>query len=80
MMNESNDRSLLQKVNQRLLRAASGGKTRVTATVRKGDVTLLGTLQYDIQRRNFIKAASSTPGVRRVVDQMQVAAAKPKGQ
>jgi osmotically-inducible protein OsmY len=80
MMNETNDRSLLQKVNQRLARTASGGKTRVSAAVRKGDVTLSGTLQYEIQRRNFVRAVTSVPGVRRVVDQMQVAASKPKGQ
>jgi osmotically-inducible protein OsmY len=79
MLNESNDKGLLQKVNQRLARTASGGRTRVTATIRKGDVTLTGTLQYEIQRKNYVRAASSTPGVRRVIDQMTVEAKKPKG-
>ena len=80
MMNQTDDRVLLQKVNQRLQRTGTGGKTRVTASVRKGDVTLTGTLQYEIQRRNFLRAATSTPGVRRVIDQMVVQASKPKGQ
>ncbi len=79
MFNETNDKSLLQKVNQRLARTGTGGKTRVTATVRKGDVTLAGTIQYDMQRRSFIRAASSVSGVRRVIDQMRVEATKPKG-
>jgi osmotically-inducible protein OsmY len=79
MLNQSNDKSLLQKVNQRLQRTASGGSTRVTATVSKGDVTLRGALQYEIQRKNFVRAATSTPGVRRVIDQMTVEAKKPKG-
>jgi osmotically-inducible protein OsmY len=79
MMNETNDRALLQKVNQRVARSASGGKSRVTASVRKGDVTLTGILQYEMQRRNFVRAATSTPGVRRVIDQMIVEASKPRG-
>ncbi len=79
MMSESNDRNLLQKVNQRLMRAGTGGKTRVVAAVRKGDVTLTGSLQYDMQRRNIVRAATSVPGVRRVIDQMQIAPQTPKG-
>jgi osmotically-inducible protein OsmY len=80
MANEVNDKSLLQKVNQRLGRAGSGGKNRIVATVRRGDVTLSGVLQYEIQRRNVVRAASSVAGVRRVIDQMKVEPKKPKGQ
>ncbi|MBW3595997.1 MAG: BON domain-containing protein [Planctomycetes bacterium] len=79
MMNGTNDKSLLQKVNQRLSRTGTGGKTRVVATVRRGDVTLSGTLQYEIQRKNLLRAATSVQGVRRVVDQMTVEKPKPKG-
>ena len=67
-------------MNQRLQRVGTGGKTRVTAAVRRGDVTLSGTLQYEMQRRNYVRAVTSVSGVRRVVDQMQVEKPKPKGQ
>ncbi len=80
MMNEVNDKSLLQKVNQRLMRTGTGGKTRVTAAVRRGDVTLTGTLQFEMQRRSIMRAASSVPGVRRVIDQMTLEVKKPKGE
>lgn len=80
MFNETNDKSLLQQVNKRLARTGTGGKTRVTATVRRGDVTLNGILQYEIQRKTLIRAATSVGGVRRVVDQMTVEKPKPKGQ
>ncbi len=80
MRNEVDDKRLLQQVNQRLMRTGTGGKTRVAAVVRKGDVTLSGVLQYEIQRKNFVRACSSVAGVRRVIDQMQLEPKKPKGQ
>ena len=40
--------------------------------VSSGDVTLSGTLQYEMQRQPNVMAASSVAGVRRVVDQMRV--------
>lgn len=68
------DKSLLQKLNQRLNRlGGSGGK--VVASVNRGDVTLSGTIQYEIQRSSVIKIATSVPGVRRVIDQLKT---KPK--
>ena len=80
MFNETNDKTLLQQVNKRLMRTGTGGTTRVTASVRRGDVTLTGTLQYEIQRKTLIRAATSVGGVRRVVDQMVIVKPKPKGQ
>jgi osmotically-inducible protein OsmY len=80
MFNETNDKTLLQQVNKRLARSGTGGKTRVTASVRRGDVTLSGTLQYEMQRKTLTRAASSVAGVRRVVDQMILEKPKPKGQ
>lgn len=74
-MDKVPDNILLKKVNERLQRAGSG-TSRVTATVRSGTVTLIGALQYEIQRRPMVKAATSTAGVMRVVDQMTVAAKK----
>ncbi len=65
------DKVLLQKVNQRLQRMG-GAQGHVNASVRSGDVTLTGTLQYEIQRHPIVKAANSVGGVRRVIDQLQI--------
>ena len=68
------DKSVLQKVNQKLSRmGGSGGK--VVASVMRGDVTLSGTIQYEMQRSSLLKVATSVPGVRRVIDQLKM---KPK--
>lgn len=76
-MDKVPDGVLVKNVNVRLQRAGSGGSSGVTAAARGGTVTLSGMLQYEIQRRPMIKAATSCPGVLRVVDQMSVAAKKP---
>jgi len=65
------DKVLLQKVNQRLSRMG-GAQGHVLATVRSGEVTLAGTLQFEIQRQPVLKAAGAVGGVRRVVDQLHV--------
>jgi len=65
------DKSVLQKVNQRLSRLG-GAQSKITATVRGGDVTLAGTLQYEMQRASIVKTATSVAGVRRVIDQLKV--------
>jgi osmotically-inducible protein OsmY len=66
------DKDILKRVNEKLSRAGGGSNTKVSATVRQGDVTVSGTLQYEMQRQPLIKAATSVPGVRRVIDQLQV--------
>jgi len=66
------DRTILTKVNQRLIRTGMGASSHVTATVRSGDVTLSGTIQYEYQRRTILKAASGVEGVRQVVDLLQL--------
>ncbi len=73
MLNVS-DKYVLQKVNQRLSRLG-GSQSKVMASVARGDVTLSGTIQYEIQRSSLLKIATSVPGVRRVLDQLKV---KPK--
>lgn len=70
------DSALLKKINERLCRAGTGGTAKVTASVRSGQATLAGTLQYEMQRSAMIKAANSVAGIRRVVDQMTVAEKK----
>lgn len=66
------DKAILKSVNDKLSRAGGGSNTKVTATVRQGDVTLSGVLQYEMQRQPLVRAATSVPGVRRVIDQLQV--------
>src|SRR5687767_7979003 len=68
------DKSVLQKVNQRLSRLG-GAQGKVNVSVMRGDVTLSGTIQYEIQRASIMKVATSVPGVRRIIDQLRV---KPK--
>jgi len=68
------DKTIVQKINQRLARAGLGSGSRVTVTVRGGQVTLSGTLQYEIQRRPTLRAVDGVEGVRGVADQMQVKA------
>ena len=65
------DKSLLLKVNQRLARMG-GAQGHITASARMGEITLAGMLQYETQRGPLTKAAGAVPGVRRVIDQMQV--------
>lgn len=73
--NQISDKDLLKTVNQRLMRAG-GSQSRVTATVQGGTVTLTGTLQYAIQRSPIVKSVTNITGVRRVLDQLQLAEKK----
>jgi osmotically-inducible protein OsmY len=70
-MDKIPDSALLKRVNEKLGRAA-GSQSRVTASVRQGDLTLAGLLQYEIQRQPLVRACTSVPGIRRVIDQMKV--------
>jgi osmotically-inducible protein OsmY len=66
------DKTILKKVNQRLMRSALGSGCHVTVTVQRGQVLLAGSIQYENQRRSAVRAASSAEGVKNVVDRMQV--------
>ena len=66
------DKTILKKVNQRLSRTSIGSQSRVTATVRNGQVTLSGSIQYENQRRPAMRAANGVEGVSRIVDQMKL--------
>jgi osmotically-inducible protein OsmY len=74
--NEVPDKAILQKVTQHVQLTGTGSQSKVTVNVRGGDVTVGGTIQYEMQRRNILKAASRVAGVRRVIDQMQVVTKK----
>ncbi len=66
------DKTLLKKVNQRLMRAGLGSHSRVAAAIRNGQVTLSGSIQYEHQRRTILRAASGVDGVSQVVDKLTV--------
>lgn len=66
------DKTLLKNVQQRLSRLGAGTSNRVTANVRSGEVTMSGTIAYEHERRNILKAASTVSGVRRVIDQLRL--------
>ena len=69
------DKTLLKGVVQKMARKGTNS-SRITPTVRSGDVTLTGTIGYEHERRPLLKTASSVPGVRRVIDQLRVEAKK----
>ena len=73
--NAVSDRSLLQKVTQRLGRTGTS-QSRITATVRNGEVTLAGTIQYETQRHAVLKAAGGVADVGRVIDQLKLQSPK----
>ncbi len=74
--NRISDGDLLKSVNQKLSRTGTASQSKVTAAVRGGMVTLTGNLQYANQRIEIVKAAGRSPGVRQVIDNMQVVAKK----
>lgn len=69
--NEVPDKALLKTVNRRLDRTGSGSQTKVTASVQRGIVTLVGKLRYENQRNPIVKAIRSIAGVKQVIDQLQ---------
>jgi len=66
------DKTILKNVNQRLARAGLGSRCRVTATVRNGQVSLSGSIQYENQRRPALRAVGLVEGVKGVADQLQI--------
>ena len=66
------DRQIQQKVATQLPRRGIRPPCDVHVSVRNGTVTLTGKLEFDLQRKAAIHAASGVNGVQRVVDQMAV--------
>ena len=71
LRNQIPDKTVLKSVLQRMTRKGTSS-SRVKATVRSGDVTLTGTIDYEHQRRSVLSSANSIPGVKRVIDQLRV--------
>jgi hypothetical protein len=73
-MNKMPDATLVQKVTRQLSNHGMQSPCHIAVIVRKGDVTLSGTIQYEYQRIAAIHAARGIDGVRHVVDHLQVQA------
>ena len=69
--NQIPDKTVLKSVLQKMTRKGTSSN-RVTATVRSGDVTIAGTIEYEHERRSILSSANSIPGVKRVIDQLRV--------
>lgn len=66
------DRQIQQKVSAQLPRRGIRPPCDVHVSVHDGTVTLSGKLEFDLQRKAAVHAASAVNGVLRVVDQMAV--------
>jgi osmotically-inducible protein OsmY len=71
------DNRILKDVNKRLAKAG-GGRTRILATVRNGQVTVSGQIQYENQRHPVVQAVSRVDGVKGVSDQITLASREPR--
>ena len=69
--NQVPDKTLLKGVQQKMMRKGVNSN-RVTVTVRNGDVTVTGTIDYEHERRSVIGSMNGVPGVKRVIDQLRV--------
>jgi osmotically-inducible protein OsmY len=71
------DNRILKDVNKRLAKAG-GGRSRITATVRNGQVTVTGQIQYENQRHPVMQAVSRVDGVQSVSDQITLVPREPR--
>ncbi len=66
------DRQILQKVTVQLPARGIRPPCNVRVSVHNGTVTLAGKIEFEMQRKAAIHAASGVNGVQRVVDQLTV--------
>lgn len=71
VMAVATDSELERVIHERLVKAGIH-LDQVRAIVDRGNVRLVGTLQFETQRRAFLKLVNSIDGVQRVDDQMLV--------
>jgi osmotically-inducible protein OsmY len=71
----TSDPKIAQNITQRLSSCGIRAPSRVTITSSGGQVTLSGTIQYEHQRQQAMKAVQGVSGVRRVVDNLRTAPA-----
>ena len=73
-MNKVPDATIIQKVTKQLSNRGMQSPCHIAVAVRKGDVTLTGTIQFEHQRIAALHAVRGIDGVRRVMDQLKVQA------
>jgi osmotically-inducible protein OsmY len=71
-MHTITDSDIEKSIHDRLLKTGVT-QDRVQAFVEEAKVTLVGTLQFEGQRRAILKVVSGVDGVSRVIDKMLVA-------
>jgi osmotically-inducible protein OsmY len=71
------DNEIEKAVHDRLQRVGAN-MDKIRATVSEGRVKLMGYLEFETQRRTFLKVVSAVEGVERVDDQMLVEMKKKK--
>jgi len=67
------DKQLIRSVDMKLAQRSGGSGCKIKAAVSDGCVTLSGLVVAEYQKRPIVNAINSIGGVRRVIDQMQVA-------
>jgi osmotically-inducible protein OsmY len=80
MSASSQDRNIAQQVTQRLSMRGVRSPCRIDVESKNGQVTLTGSIQYAHQRSAAVQAASTTSGVRHVVDRLTVKPAAKRAQ
>lgn len=73
--NQIPDKTIQKQVDRKLLQKCSGSPG-IRATVRSGDATITGMIKLESERKPIVRCVSAVQGVRRVVDQLQVAVRK----
>ena len=77
--NQIPDKTLLRNVERKLMQKCAGA-TKISATVRGGDATIIGTIKNEYERKPIVRCVAAVQGIRRVVDQLRVAEKmKPNG-
>ena len=70
------DNQLTRQVTMKLSQKSGGSGCKVNGSVSNGNVTLTGQVVAEYQRRPIVNAINSISGVKRVVDQIQIAPKK----
>lgn len=76
MQSKVPDKQLVRSVDMKIAQRSGGSGCKVTASVSDGCVTLSGFVMAEYQKRPLVNAINSIGGVRRVIDQMQIAPKK----
>ena len=70
------DKTITRQVEGKLAGRGLGTPCHVSVATSKGEVTLTGNVQYAHQKSTAVQAINGIAGVRRVIDQLIVKAAK----